>query len=133
MLPLMQNQIYNLERLVFHRVKVENIFTVESLIQSLEKFLLLNHLEFNECCTRFTDKFFAHFASNKLQMRFLPNVTTIKLKKVVINQINMTSEVFFDCFDKLQTLELDDCFKAAPYQRNRSPSPSQTTQWQAVY
>jgi len=27
----------------------------------------------------------------------------------------MTSEVFFDCFNKLSTLELEDCFKAAPY------------------
>jgi len=81
-------------------VKSENIFTVESLISALEKFLLIKDLVFDECCTRFTDKFFAHFASKKANIRFLPNIQSIKLRKVVINQINMAAEVFFDCFDK---------------------------------
>jgi len=77
--------MYNLEKLCFHRVKAENIFTVESLISSLEKFLLIKVLEFDECCTRFTDKFFAHFASKRVQIKFLPNITAIKLRKVIIN------------------------------------------------
>jgi hypothetical protein len=35
---------------------------------------------------------------------------------VVINQINMTSEVFFDSFEKDQLLHLDfeECFKLPP-------------------
>jgi len=73
----------------------------------LEKFLLIRDLEFDECCTRFTDKFFAHFASRKTTLRFLPNISSIKLNKVVINQINMAAEVFFDCFDKDQLVSLE--------------------------
>ena len=140
MAQMISNQIYNVEKVTFHRIKAENIFTVESLIQGLEKFLLIRDLEFDECCTRFTDKFFAHFASKKAALRFLPNIQSIKLKKVVINQINMAAEVFFDCFDKdqLVSIELEDCFKSPPVQvrgqnRRQGSSLTRNNQWDQVY
>jgi hypothetical protein len=65
MSEFIKNQMYNLQKITFHKIKAENIFSVESLISSLEKFLLIRELVFDECCTRFTDKFFAHFASKR--------------------------------------------------------------------
>lgn len=61
------------------------------------------------------------------------------MKKVVINQINMAAEVFFDCFEKDQLLSLDfeDCFKIPPIQkghrRSQNNSISRNTQWEAIY
>jgi hypothetical protein len=71
MMPLITNHMYNLEKISFHRIKVDNIFTVENLISALEKFLLIKDLELDECCSRFTDKFFSHFANKKSNLRFI--------------------------------------------------------------
>ena len=98
MASLINNHMYKVEKVTFYRVKAEDIFAVEALVQGLEKFLLIKEIVIDECCTRFTDKFFAHFASLKKQLRFVPNIRKIILKKVIINQINMAAEVFFDCF-----------------------------------
>ena len=117
---LVSRQMYNLVKLTFCEIRAENIFAVESLVQALEKLVMVRELELNDCCTRFTDKFFSHFASRKLSNRYLPSLKTIKLKKVVMNQINMASEVFFDCFppEQLECLEIEECFKAPPVAPN---------------
>ena len=65
MQPLVNNHMYNLQKLTFRQVRAEDIFAVEALVQSLDKFLLVSEIVIDECCTRFTDKFFAHFASMK--------------------------------------------------------------------
>ena len=98
MQSLLESSCYNLEKLSLFNVKSENIFTVEQLVQSLEKFACIREIEFNECCQSFSDKFFAHFASNNKQIKYVNSVRKISLRKVIINQINMAAEVFFDQF-----------------------------------
>jgi hypothetical protein len=61
-----------------------------------------------------TDKFFAHFASKRKEIRFVPNVRHIKLNKVILNQINMAADVFFSSFKDLHSLTLIDSFKEKP-------------------
>eukprot|EP00347_Sterkiella_histriomuscorum_P005613 403355925 len=147
MQPLVDDKLYSIEKITFNQVKSENIFTVESLIQSIEKFPMITELEFNECCQSFCDKFFAHFASNSKNIKFVNNVRRIKLKKVIINQINMAAEVFFDKFTQLNSLHLDGCFRTkitklpmeelpnlqGNQSQNRRNPPRQITNWQSVY
>ena len=74
MSSLVNNHKNNLQKITFHKVKTENLFAVESLIQSIKDFTNVSHLEFDECCPRFTDKLFSHFASRKQDIKFLQSV-----------------------------------------------------------
>ncbi|TNV80458.1 hypothetical protein FGO68_gene7807 [Halteria grandinella] len=157
--PFILNQKQNLQCVTFERIKADNIFTVETLLSVLEKIDSLRRIELDSCCTRFTDKFFSHFGTK--YDSFL-QVKEVLLKKVVINQINMAAEVFFEKFmpNSLESINFDDCFKQPPVQpvnqgaqprvspfqqnsntryrnsrspgQNRSRSPQQV-QWESVY
>jgi hypothetical protein len=47
--PLLDKHIYNLEKLTLKRMKTLSIFDVDSLVAALEKFLLINEIEIDEC------------------------------------------------------------------------------------
>lgn len=82
---MLDKHLYNLEKLTFYRVKADSIFDVETLISSIEKFLLVKELIIDECQTMFCDKFFAHFTSKQNVIRFIPNIKKISLNKVIVN------------------------------------------------
>jgi lipoate-protein ligase A len=85
MKPMHDKHLYNLEKITLRRLKADSIFDVDMLVASLEKFLLIKEIEIDECQTMFTEKFFAHFASKRKEIRFVPNIRHIKLNKVILN------------------------------------------------